>query len=158
MTNHEINGTGAISIPNFIDAINSEGNGVVFWRHIGQWRNALIIDDVIRNRRRVGPRLVKAVKRRGSQWFSDSHKMHAANAYDFLANLDKAYYARTGKHIKEFTSFRNSTQKEEFMFRFMAAYENYKAEHPHKYAYDDALEEGGDEDETCAESLGAVCA
>ena len=58
MMNHEINGTGAISIPNFIDAINSEGNGAVFWRHIGQWRNALIIDDVIRNRRRVGPRLV----------------------------------------------------------------------------------------------------
>ena len=30
MMNHEINGTGAISIPNFIDAINSEGNGAVF--------------------------------------------------------------------------------------------------------------------------------
>lgn len=137
MTTEKINGMGEtdrISIPDFIDALYRSESREDFWSHISHWRNALIIESAIRAKTPVSPRLEKAIKRRGERYFPDSHRMHAAKAYEIIGGLDKEHYARTGRHFKPFTNCRTSTQKEEFIFALMKEYDKYRVGHLHMYA------------------------
>lgn len=137
MPTEKTNGMGEtdrISIPDFIDALHHGESSDEFWDHISHWRNALIIESAIHTKAPVSPRLEKAIKRRGEQYFPDSHRMHAAKAYEIVGKLDKEHYARTSRHIKPFTNCRTSTQKEEFIFALMKEYDQYRAKCLHTYA------------------------
>ena len=123
----------SVSIPDYIyEVINcDEETAKKFRDSIRKWRNALCIEDVVRGRKPLNPRLEKAVKRRGESWFTEAHRKYAADAFDIITQLDKEHYARTGKHIRGFLRCGNSTQKEAFMFRFMEEYNRYMESHPH---------------------------
>lgn len=123
-----------ISIADFMDAVAAVSPKTVatFFTYVAKWKKSLAVDDAVRNRRKLGHKLSYAAGRKGAGWFAATRRTYAANAFDALADMDKEYSSLTGRHIKGFTSYRNSTQKEQFMLRFEMEYSDYKKKHPHK--------------------------
>lgn len=129
----QILGMGEISVADYIEATVTVSKETLdrFLECSAKWRKSLAVDDAVRNRRNMDPKLARAVERRGVRWYADRHRTYASETFEALADMDREYYSITGRHIKGFTSHRNSTQKEQFLFLFFSKYNQYKKEHLH---------------------------